>query len=192
MKSIDKLIICGGMSYTFLKVLGKMDKLGNSIYDEAGAKIVPEIMEEAKKYNVEIIFPVDFVCGDDFKNDCNLKDATVESGIPDGFESMDCGPKSRELFKNVIKNCKTVIWNGPAGCAEFENFSNGTRAICEACGDVVAAGGVTIIGGGDSAALAMKMGYAKNFSHISTGGGSTIELLEGKVLPGLDRLSDKK
>lgn len=98
MKSIDKLIICGGMAYTFLKVLGKMDKLGNSIYDEAGAKVVPEIMEEAKKYNVEVIFPVDFVCGDDFKNDCNLRDATVESGIPDGFESMDCGPKSRKIF----------------------------------------------------------------------------------------------
>lgn len=192
MKSIDKLIICGGMSYTFLKVLGKMDKLGNSIYDEAGAKVVPEIMEEAKKYNVEVIFPVDFVCGDDFKNDCNLRDATVESGVPDGFESMDCGPKSRKLFQDTILSCNTVIWNGPAGCAEFANFANGTKAVCEACAQVTAKGGVTIIGGGDSAAAAMKLGFGDKFSHISTGGGSTIELLEGKTLPGLARLSDKK
>lgn len=133
------------------------------------------------------------MCGDDFKNDCTIKEATLESGIPDGFESMDCGPQSRQLFRNAILECKTIIWNGPAGVAEFDNFANGTKAICEACVEATEKNGaVTIIGGGDSATAAKKLGYTKKFSHVSTGGGATIELLEGKTLPGVARLSERK
>lgn len=186
----DDIIIGGGMAYTFLKVLNGM-QIGNSLYDPAGAEIVPELVAKAKEKGVRIHLPVDFITGDKFSPDSNLGSATVESGIPDGWEGFDCGPKTCELFAKVISSSKTIVWNGPCGVFEFDIFAEGTKAMAEAVAAATASGAVTIVGGGDTATAAKKFGVIDKVTHASTGGGASLELLEGKILPGVASLNEK-
>ena len=186
----DDIIVGGGMAYTFLKVLNGM-QVGNSLYDPAGAEIVPELVAKAKEKGVRIHLPVDFITGDKFSPDSNLGSATVESGIPDGWEGFDCGPKTCELFAKVIASAKTIVWNGPCGVFEFDIFAEGTKAMAEAVAAATASGAVTIVGGGDTATAAKKFGVIDKVTHASTGGGASLELLEGKILPGVASLNEK-
>merc|ERR1719510_2136915 len=186
---VDEMIIGGGMAFTFRKVLDNM-AIGNSLYDENGASIVPKLMAKAAKNKVKIHLPSDFVTGDKFAVDAKVGAATVESGIPDGWMGLDAGPKSVQLFKEVIGRAKTIVWNGPAGVFEFDNFANGTKALMDAVVAKTANGGITIIGGGDTATCCAKWGTEDKVSHVSTGGGASLELLEGKVLPGVAALTD--
>lgn len=186
----DDIIIGGGMAYTFLKVLNGM-QIGNSLYDPAGAEIVQELVAKAKEKGVRIHLPVDFITGDAFSPTANTGSATVESGIPDGWEGFDCGPKTRELFAKVIASAKTIVWNGPCGVFEFDIFAEGTKAMANAVSAATAAGAITIVGGGDTATAAKKFGVIDKVTHASTGGGASLELLEGKILPGVAALNDK-
>lgn len=186
---VDEMIIGGGMAYTFLKESKGM-KIGDSLYDEAGAKIVGKLLEKATARNVKIHLPIDFVTADKFDENANTSSATVEEGVPDGWMGLDCGPESRKLFSEPIARAKVIVWNGPAGVFEFDKFALGTKALMD---DVVKAtknGTVTIIGGGDTATCAAKWGTESQISHVSTGGGASLELLEGKVLPGVAALTD--
>ncbi|XP_025193867.1 phosphoglycerate kinase [Melanaphis sacchari] len=186
---VDEMIIGGGMAYTFLKESKGM-KIGDSLYDEAGAKIVGKLLDKANARNVKIHLPVDFVTADKFDENANTSSATVEEGVPEGWMGLDCGPESRKLFSEPIARAKVIVWNGPAGVFEFDKFANGTKALMD---DVVKAtknGTVTIIGGGDTATCAAKWGTESQISHVSTGGGASLELLEGKVLPGVAALTD--
>lgn len=187
---VNIMIIGGGMAYTFKKVLYGM-KIGKSLYDEAGAKIVEGLVQKAKEKNVELVFPVDYVTGDKFSADSKVGSATDESGIGDDWEGFDCGPKSRELFANAIKKSKTIIWNGPVGVFEFDIFAEGTKAVAQAVVEATKNGAITIIGGGDTATAALNFGIVDQVSHVSTGGGASLELLEGKDLPGVAALTDK-
>ena len=186
---VDEMIIGGGMAFTFRKIMDNM-AIGTSLYDEEGAKTVPSILEKAKAKGVKLHFPVDFVTGDKFAEDATVGAATVEGGIPDGWMGLDCGPKSSALFAEVIARAKVVVWNGPAGVFEFEAFSSGTRALMDSVVALTNAGGITIIGGGDTATCAAKYNTEDKVSHVSTGGGASLELLEGKLLPGVDALSN--
>merc|ERR1719284_1806195 len=175
------------MAFTFLKTNDGMG-IGSSLYDEEGAKIVPEI--KAKEKNVEIILPVDFVISSKFGEDGEVKEATKEEGIPDGFMGLDCGPKSNELNKKAVEASKTIIWNGPMGVFEMAKFEGGTKALMDTIVDVTRKGAVTVIGGGDTATACKKYKTEDKVSHCSTGGGASLELLEGKVLPGVAALDD--
>lgn len=186
----DDIIIGGGMAYTFHKVLNGM-QIGNSLYDPAGAEIVAELVAKAKERGVRIHLPVDFITGDAFSPTANTGSATVESGIPDGWEGFDCGPKTRELFAKVISTAKTIVWNGPCGVFEFDIFAEGTKAMANAVAAATAAGAITIVGGGDTATAAKKFGVIDKVTHASTGGGASLELLEGKILPGVANLHEK-
>lgn len=184
---VDKLIIGGGMAYTFLKVNSGL-AIGTSLFDEEGAKIVPEIMAKAKDKGVEIILPVDFVVSSKFGEDGEIKSADVSTGVPDGFMGLDCGEKSVEMNRAAVMASKTILWNGPMGVFEMAKFENGTKQLMA---DVVAAtgkGAVTVIGGGDTATACKKYGTEDKVSHCSTGGGASLELLEGKELPGVTAL----
>jgi len=186
---VNEMIIGGGMAFTFLKVINNM-AIGASLFDEEGAKIVQNLVEKAKKNNVQLHLPVDFVCGDKFAEDAAVSEATVESGIPDGKMGLDIGPKSRELFAAPVLRAKLIVWNGPPGVFEFPNFANGSKALMD---NVVAAtkkGAVSIIGGGDTASCCAKWETESLVSHVSTGGGASLELLEGKILPGVAALSN--
>jgi phosphoglycerate kinase len=180
----DKIIIGGGMAYTFKKITQGM-AIGDSLFDEAGAQIVPELVEMARERGVEMIFPVDYVCADAFAADAKTQPATDESGIPDGWMGLDAGPKSIELYRQAILASKTIIWNGPAGVFEFEKFAGATRAMAAAVAEATAAGATTVVGGGDTATAAKKFGVADQVTHCSTGGGASLEFLEGKTLPGV-------
>ena len=180
----NKVIIGGGMAYTFHKVNRGM-AIGSSLFDKAGAEIVAELEAKAKAKGVELIFPVDFVCGDKFGPDANTQPATLEGGIPDGWEGFDAGPKSVELYRQAILSSKTIIWNGPAGVFEFDIFAGATKAMAEAVAEATANGATTVVGGGDTATAAKKFGVAKKVTHCSTGGGASLEFLEGKALPGV-------
>jgi phosphoglycerate kinase len=180
----DKVIIGGGMAYTFHKVNRGM-KIGSSLFDKAGAEIVAELEAKAKAKGVELIFPVDFVCGDKFGPDANTQSATLEGGIPDGWEGFDAGPKSIELYRKAILESKTIVWNGPAGVFEFDIFANATKAMADAIAEATAKGATTVVGGGDTATAAKKFGVHKKVTHCSTGGGASLEFLEGKALPGV-------
>lgn len=180
----DKVIIGGGMAYTFHKVNRGM-QIGSSLFDKAGAEIVAELEAKAKAKGVELIFPIDFVCGNKFGPDSDTQPATMESGIPDGWEGFDAGPKSVELYRQAILSSKTIIWNGPAGVFEFDIFAGATKAMAEAVAEATAAGATTVVGGGDTATAAKKFGVAKKVTHCSTGGGASLEFLEGKALPGV-------
>jgi len=186
---VDKMIVGGGMAYTFLKVRDGM-AIGTSLYDEEGAKIVPEIVEKAKKLGVEIILPVDFTISSKFGEDGEIKEATMETGIPDGFMGLDCGPKSIELNAAAVKASKTIIWNGPMGVFEMAKFEIGTKSLMDSVVEATAAGTITVIGGGDTATACKKYDTEDKVSHCSTGGGASLELLEGKVLPGVAALSE--
>lgn len=187
---VDILIIGGGMAFTFKKTLENV-KIGNSLFDEEGAKIVADLVKKAKENNVEIVLPVDYVVGDKFGKDAKVETATDESGIPDGWLGLDVGEKSVELFKAAIAKSKTILWNGPPGVFELDAFANGTKKTLDAVVDAVANGATAIIGGGDTATVAKKFGAEDKLSHVSTGGGASLELLEGKVLPGVASLSEK-
>jgi phosphoglycerate kinase len=186
----DDIIIGGGMAYTFHKVLNGM-QIGNSLFDPAGAEIVAELVAKAKEKGVRIHLPVDFITGDAFSPTATTGSATVESGIPEGWEGFDCGPKTRELFAKVIASAKTIVWNGPCGVFEFDIFAEGTKAMANAVAAATEAGAITIVGGGDTATAAKKFGVIDKVTHASTGGGASLELLEGKILPGVAALNDK-
>ncbi len=187
---VDEMIIGGGMAYTFKKELAGM-AIGKSLYDAAGAKIVGNLMKKADERGVKIHLPVDFQTGDDFSNDANVGYATDADGIPDDVEGMDCGPESRKLFADAVARAKTIVWNGPVGVFEFDKFAEGTKALAVAVVEATKAGATTIIGGGDTATAAAKFGADDKVSHVSTGGGASLELMEGKDLPGVSALSDK-
>ena len=186
LEKVDTLIIGGGMAYTFFKSMGY--SVGNSICEEDKLYLAQELMEKAKAKNVKLVLPIDNVIADEFSQDANSKVIDSDS-IPDGWEGLDIGPKTVELFKNELKDAKTVIWNGPLGLSEFEKFANGTRKIAQTLADLSDC--ITIIGGGDSAAAIEKMGLSDKMTHISTGGGASLEFLEGKKLPGIEALLDK-
>ena len=187
---VNMLIVGGGMAFTFKKQLDDM-KIGSSLYDEEGAKKVHDLIEKAKKNNVEVILPVDFVTADKFAKDAKVGEADDKSGIPDGWMGLDVGPKSRELFSQAILKAKTILWNGPAGVFEFDNFAAGSKALLDACVEAEKKGSTVIVGGGDTATVVAKYGAEENISHVSTGGGASLELLEGKDLPGVSGLSTK-
>lgn len=187
---VDVIIIGGGMAFTFKKVLENTE-IGNSIYDKAGAEIVPKLAEKAKQRGVQIVLPIDFVCGDKFAPDANTKTVTDKEGVPEGWEGLDSGPESRKLFSTVIAKAKTIVWNGPPGVFEFEKFSEGTQAMLSDAVKASESGSTVIIGGGDTATVAKKYGVTDKISHVSTGGGASLELLEGKELPGVTFLSSR-
>ena len=184
---VDTLIIGGGMAYTFLKALGK--EIGNSLCENDQLDYAKEMMNLAKERGVNFLLPIDNVAADKF--DPNANTQIVEGNIPEGWMGLDIGPKSIELFANAIKSAKTVVWNGPMGCFEMEKFSKGTFGVCEAVAEVKTNGGISIIGGGDSVAAVNKSGQAPKMSHVSTGGGASLEFLEGKELPGVVSLNSK-
>ena len=186
----DDIIVGGGMAYTFLKVINGM-QIGNSLFDPAGAEIVAELVTKAKEKGVHIHLPVDFVTADKFAPDANTGTATVEGGIPEGWQGLDVGPKSCELFAKVIAASKTIIWNGPCGVFEFDKFDKGTKSMANAIAAATASGSITVVGGGDTATAAKKFGVIDKVTHASTGGGASLELLEGKTLPGVAALQDK-
>ncbi|CCF58741.1 hypothetical protein KAFR_0F01450 [Kazachstania africana CBS 2517] len=188
---VDSIIIGGGMSFTFKKVLENAE-IGDSLFDKAGAEIVPKLVEKAKKNNVEIVLPVDFVIADAFSPEANTKIVTDKEGIPAGWQGLDCGPESRKLFAATVAKAKTIVWNGPPGVFEFEKFAEGTKAMLDEVVKSSEAGNTAIIGGGDTATVAKKYGVVEKISHVSTGGGASLELLEGKELPGVAFLSDRK
>merc|ERR1719301_275558 len=178
------------MAFTFAKVLHGAN-IGGSLFDEEGAKIVPEIMEAAKAANVEMIFPVDYTVSSKFGEDGEVKEGvTFEEGVPAGFLGLDCGPKTNALNIAAIKASKTIIWNGPMGVFEMAKFEAGTKVMTDAIVEATANGATTVIGGGDTATACKKYGTEDKVSHVSTGGGASLELLEGKVLPGVDALTD--
>jgi len=187
---VDKMIIGGGMAFTFLKVTNNL-KIGSSLYDEEGAKIVPKLMEKAKACGVEIVLPVDFVTSSKFGEDGAIETATLASGVKDGMMGLDCGPESIKLNAAAIKASKTIIWNGPMGVFEMASFESGTKSMMETIVEVTKAGVVTVIGGGDTATCCKKYDTEDKVTHVSTGGGASLELLEGKDLPGVSALTDK-
>jgi len=186
----DEIIIGGGMAYTFKKVLENMP-IGNSLFDPEGAKIVAELMEKANARGVKIHLPVDYITADKFSPDAITGAADDTTGIPDGLEGLDCGPRSRQIFADAIARAKTIIWNGPAGVFEFDKFAEGTKSMAAAVAASTQAGAITVVGGGDTATAAKKFGVADKVSHCSTGGGASLELLEGKSLPGVAALNEK-
>ncbi|KAL7312214.1 phosphoglycerate kinase [Mucor circinelloides] len=187
---VNALIVCGGMAFTFKKTLDNV-KIGTSLYDEAGSKLVENLMKKAQEKNVKILFPVDFVTADKFAPDAKTGYATDATGIPDEWMGLDCGEESSKLFRDEILKSKTIVWNGPSGVFEFDAFANGTKAVLNAVVEATKEGATTIIGGGDTATAALKWGAGDKVSHISTGGGASLELLEGKELPGVTALSSK-
>lgn len=186
LEKVDTLIIGGGMAYTFMKALG--EEVGNSLLEEDYLDYAKEMMDKAKEKGVNLLIPKDTVVADAFSNDANTK--VAERGeIEAGWEGLDIGPKSQKLFADAIKGAKTVVWNGPMGCFEMSNFAAGTVAVAEAMAELKDA--TTIIGGGDSAAAVNQLGFGDKMTHISTGGGASLEFLEGKELPGIAALNDK-
>lgn len=181
----DNIIIGGGLSYTFLKAQGY--EIGKSLVDNEKLDLAMNFIEKAKQKGINFMLPVDIVVTDDFSADANTKVVEIDS-IPQDWEGIDIGPKTRELYAETIKNSKLVVWNGPMGVFEIEPFSHGTRAIGQACAETEA---YTVIGGGDSAAATEKFGLSDKMDHISTGGGASLEFMEGKALPGVVALNDK-
>lgn len=187
LKLVDTLIIGGGMSYTFMKALGR--EIGNSLLDKNGIEVAKKVMEAAEEKGVKLVLPVDYVAADDFSAKANTQIVDAEAGIPAGWEGVDIGPKTRELFTAVIGESKTVVWNGPVGVFEMAPFAEGTKTLANFLAehpDIT-----SIIGGGDTAAAVTQFGLADKMSHVSTGGGASLEMLEGKELPGLAALTDK-
>ena len=179
---VDKLILCGGMTYTFAKAHG--GEIGGSIVELDKLDVALGVEELAKKNGVELVLAPDAICADSFSNDANQK-IFPSNAIPEGWEGLDAGPKAQENFRNAIKDAKTILWNGPAGVFEFDNFCDGSRAIGEAIAEATAKGAFSLIGGGDSVACVNKFGLADKVSYISTGGGALLEAIEGKILPGV-------
>ena len=184
---VDAMVIGGGMAFTFKKVVDGV-AIGDSLFDAAGAEIVASLVDKARASGVALVLPVDYVTADRFAEDAAVGAADDESGIPDGHRGLDVGPRSRALFSDAIRKARTVVWNGPPGVFEFAAFAEGTRQMAADIAAATAAGAVSIIGGGDTATAAKKFGVADQVSHVSTGGGASLELLEGKDLPGVSAL----
>ena len=187
LEKADELIIGGGMAFTFKKELEGM-AIGTSLYDPEGAKIAKELFAKAQAKGVRITLPVDFVCGDKFDANAATRSVTDREGIPDGWMGLDAGPKSIALFAEAIGRARTIIWNGPSGVFEFDKFAGSTRAMADAIARATAAGAVTVVGGGDTATAAKKFKVDTKVTHCSTGGGASLEFLEGRVLPGVAAL----
>jgi len=190
LNSVSAMIIGGGMAFTFVKKLSNMN-IGSSLFDQEGFGIIDKLMEKANSKGVQIHLPVDFVTGNKFAENAEVGEATVKSGISDGWIGLDIGPKSTENFKKIVLESKTILWNGPMGVFEWDKFANGTKGVMDAVVEATTKGATTIIGGGDTATCAAKLGTEDKVSHVSTGGGASLELLEGKVLPGVTALTDK-
>jgi phosphoglycerate kinase len=186
---VNALIIGGGMAFTFLKQKDNM-KIGKSLFDTEGAKSIQQILDKAKAKNVEIHLPVDFIVANDIKSK-DTKEATQENGIEDDYIGLDIGKESIKKFSEVIKQAKTIVWNGPMGVFEQDQFANGTKELLKVVAEQTKHNTSTIIGGGDTATACAKFGFVDQMSHVSTGGGASLELLEGKDLPGVTGLSDK-
>eukprot|EP00299_Pterocystis_sp_00344_P016971 c8520_g1_i2.p1 GENE.c8520_g1_i2~~c8520_g1_i2.p1 ORF type:complete len:414 (-),score=112.58 c8520_g1_i2:37-1278(-) len=186
---VDMMIIGGAMAFTFMKVVHGM-AIGKSKFDEEGSKIVADIVAKAKSKGVDFYLPVDFYTADAFNNDAKRTVVTATEGIPDGLMSLDVGPETSKLFAEVVGRAGTIVWNGPMGVFEFDNFAEGTKTVMDAVVAATSAGATTIIGGGDTATCAAKYNTEDKVSHVSTGGGASLELLEGKVLPGVAALSE--
>lgn len=179
---VDNLILAGGMTYTFMKAQG--GKIGQSICEDDKLDLALELMAKAKANGVNLVLAEDAKVGDGFSNDCNTQFADVMN-IPEGWEGMDIGPKTMEKFATVIRNSKTILWNGPTGVFEFDNFANGSRAVAEAIVEATQNGAYSLVGGGDSVACVNKFGLADKVSYVSTGGGALLEAIEGRILPGI-------
>ena len=182
MDKVDNLILCGGMTYTFAKAQG--GKIGVSICEDDKLDLALDIIKKAKEKGVNLVLAVDAKIADSFSNDANTKFCKVNE-IPDGWEGLDIGPETEKIFAEVIKNSKTILWNGPTGVFEFENFTDGSRAVGEAIVEATKNGAFSLVGGGDSVACVNKFGLANGVSYVSTGGGALLEAIEGKVLPGI-------
>ena len=182
MEKVDNLILCGGMTYTFAKAKG--GKIGRSICEDDKLQLALDIIEKAKAKGVNLVLATDCVAADDFSNDANTQICSVND-IPEGWEGLDIGPDTIKLFADAIKGAKTILWNGPAGVFEFDNFAVGSRAVADAIVEATANGAFSLVGGGDSVACVNKFGLADKVSYVSTGGGALLEAIEGKVLPGI-------
>ena len=182
MEKVDNLILCGGMTYTFMKALG--GTVGDSICENDKLQLALDIIDKAKAKGVNLVLAEDCVCADSFSNDANTQVCSAKE-IPAGWEGLDIGPQSRVKFADAIKNAKTILWNGPAGVFEFDNFAVGSKAIADAIVEATKNGAFSLVGGGDSVACVNKFGYADQVSYVSTGGGALLEAIEGKVLPGV-------
>ncbi len=182
---VDTLIIGGGMAYTFMYANG--EPVGKSLLEKDYVDYVKEMQKKAEEKGVKLLIPVDTMVGSDFSNDCDHY-VVGRGGIPDDYEGLDIGPETIKLFSDALKDAKTVVWNGPMGCFEMPNFAVGTEAICKVLAEI---DGTTIIGGGDSASAANNLGYGDKMTHISTGGGASLEFLEGKELPGVAAANDR-
>ena len=182
---VDNLILAGGMTYTFSKAMG--GNIGISICESDKLDLALELIEKAKKNNVNLVLAVDAKIGDDFSNDCNTQFVSVKE-IPDGWEGLDIGPETEKIFAEVIKNSKTILWNGPTGVFEFDNFTSGSKAVANAIVEATKKGAFSLVGGGDSVACINKFGLADQVSYVSTGGGALLEAIEGKVLPGIEAI----
>ena len=187
LSKVDNLIIAGGMTYTFTKAMG--GKIGISICEDDKLDLALDLMKKAKEKGVNLILAVDAKIADAFSNDANTKFCPVDE-IPDGWEGLDIGPKTEEIFANVIKESKTILWNGPTGVFEFDNFTHGSRAVGEAIVEATKNGAFSLVGGGDSVACVNKFGLASGVSYVSTGGGALLEAIEGKVLPGIAAIQE--
>ena len=179
---VDNLILCGGMTYTFAKAQG--GKIGKSICEDDKLDVALDVIKKAKENGVNLVLGTDCIAADDFSNDANTQ-VCPSNDIPDGWEGLDAGPETRKAFAEAIKGAKTILWNGPAGVFEFDNFIGGSKAIADAIAEATANGAFSLIGGGDSVACINKFGMADKVSYISTGGGALLEAIEGKVLPGV-------
>ena len=179
---VDNLILCGGMTYTFAKAQG--GKIGNSICEDDKLDVALDVIKKAKENGVNLVLGTDCIAADAFANDANTQ-VCPANDIPEGWEGLDAGPETRKAFANAIKDAKTILWNGPAGVFEFDNFIGGSKAIADAIAEATANGAFSLIGGGDSVACINKFGMADQVSYISTGGGALLEAIEGKVLPGV-------
>jgi len=182
---VDHLIIGGGMSFTFIKAQG--GKIGNSICEDDKMDLALDILNKAEAKNVKVHIPVDVIAADDFSNDANTQICDINA-IPDGWEGVDAGPKSREIFDKVVKDSKTILWNGPLGVFEMESFAGGTIALGNSIAEATKNGTFSLVGGGDSVAAVKQFGFADKVSYVSTGGGAMLESLEGKTLPGINAI----
>ena len=180
--AVDNLIIGGGMSFTFIKALG--GKIGKSIVEDDKLSLALEILEKAKQHNVEVYLPTDVVIADDFNNEANRKECSIME-IPEDWQGLDAGPKSREIFNDVLLNSKTILWNGPIGVFEMSNFAAGTIALGDSIAEATKLGAFSLVGGGDSVAFVKQFGFSDKVSYVSTGGGAMLESLEGLELPGV-------
>ena len=185
--AIDNLIIGGGMAFTFIKALG--GQIGNSLLEEDKQSLALEILEKAKAQNVKVYLPVDTIIADEFNNDADRREADIYD-IPEGWMGMDAGPKSRDLFNDVILNSRTILWNGPIGVFEMPNFSAGTVALGDSIAEATKLGAFSLVGGGDSVAFVKQFGYDDKVSYVSTGGGAMLESLEGMELPGVAAINN--